>query len=253
MASVWMMSFDWDGFNEYLARPAAELAGRLARRIRQEKVPYSTGSSELPRAKSELVPFLQKLIEAEDWYAGKSPREARTIDGFVDYLFHHERPLKPLGLKPLSDGVISEVLEIATGRGELDDDRNSPRERQLIIRRARPTPEDDASELSALGSRPFRHPSWDRKAAEELSRLRNPFIHGADAAYFPDYSIHSPEQVCLLRQNLVRVGDKVRRELDRVKSKRVRIDAIANFEEDLARPVEDAAGAGRAVFARWDY
>jgi hypothetical protein len=253
MANVWMMSFDWDGLNELLASPATDLAERLALRLRKKEVPHSTGSSALPRTEAELVFFLQRLLGTKDCYAGKSPQEARAIDGFVDYLFHIEKPLKPLKLKPLSDGVLSEILDLATGRGELDDNRNTPRASNLPISRSEPTPEDDGSELSSLGSRPFRHPSWSRKAAEELLKLKNPFTHGADAAYLPEYSIHSPEQVGLLRQDLIRVGDRVRRDLDRVKSRSLRASAIANFEEELSGPIEAAAGSGRAVFARWDY
>jgi hypothetical protein len=253
MANVWMMSFDWDGLNEILARPATELARRLARGLRHKEVPHSTGAPALPRTEAELVPFLQTLLGTEDWYAGKSPREASVIDGFVDYLFHIEKPLKPLQLKPLSDGVLSEILDLATGRGELDDDWNTSRASNLPISRADATPVDDATELSSLGSRPFRHPSWDRKAAEELLKHNNPFTQGADAAYFPDYSIHSPEQVRLLQQDLARVRDRMRRELDRVKSKSLRTAVIANFEDDLAEPIAAAASTGRAVFARWDY
>lgn len=253
MAKVWMMSFDWDGLNDLLARPATELAGRLARRLRLKDVPYSTRAAALPQAESELVPILQMLLRTEDWYAGKSPREARALDGFIDYLFDHEKPPKSLKLKPLSDGVTFELLEIATGRGELDDDRNTSRSRDLYIKRVQPAPEDDGSELFALGSRPFRHPSWGRRVAEELMKLRNPFIQGADAAYFPDYSIHSPEQVRRLRRDLIQVSDRMRCELERVKSRRVRNVAIAYFDEDLAGPIEKVAGSGRAVFARWDY
>jgi hypothetical protein len=253
MANVWMMSFDWDGLSAVLARPAAELAGRLARRRRRGEVPYSTQSSALPLAESDLVTFLQRLLAAKDWYAGKAPREARAIDGFVDYLFNHEGPLEPLQLRPLSDGVMFEILEIAKGHREVDDGRNTPRARDLYLRKAESPPETDVSELADLGSRPFRHPAWDRQVAEELLRLNNPFTHGADAAYMPDYSVHSPEQVLILGQELIRVTDRVRRELDRVRAKRVRDGATANFEEDLVGAIEKAAGSRRAVYARWDY
>src|SRR3954454_25181445 len=101
----------------------------------------------------------------------------------------------------------------------LDESGSTPRRRSLSVTQVQPPPMADSSELAELGSRPHLHPSWNRKIAWELFVRNNPFIHGADAAYFPNYSIHSPEQVEILRQELARVGDRLRRELDRVKSK----------------------------------
>ena len=68
--------------------------------------------------------------------------------------------------------------------------------------------------------------------------MNNPFIYGADATYLPEYSIHSPEQVNRLRQELIRAGDRLRTELARVKSKRLRSEAMANFEEELVEQSE---------------
>jgi hypothetical protein len=252
MACVWMMSFDWDGLNEVLALPATELAGRLARWREGDSVPLGAADSDLPRDVSGLTHFLQALLAAEDGYVGKSPREARAIDGIINDLFHHRPPLRPLKLKPLSDGVVWEILEIAKGARELDVTRNTPRSKYIYLKKVETPPETDLTELADLGSRPFRHPAWDRRVAEELLRQNNPFIHGRDAVYEPDYSIHSPEQVLTLRKELARVSDQVRRQLDRVRSKRVREGAIAKFEDDLVGAIERAAKSRRAVYARWD-
>jgi hypothetical protein len=146
-----------------------------------------------------------------------------------------------------------EILQIARGTWELDDTRNTPRSRHFYLKKVEPPPETDLTELADLGSRPFRHPAWDRQCAEEFLRQHNPFIHGRDAAYDLDYSIYSPEQVLTLRQELARVSDRVRRQLDRVRTKRVREGAIANFEDDLVAAIERAAKSRRAVYARWDY
>ena len=122
----------------------------------------------------------------------------------------------------------------------------------IYFRRVKPTSEGDASELGALGARPFRHGEWEHRDAEEYARLNNPFIYGADATYLPEYSIHSPEQVDRLRQELIRAGDRLRTELARVKSKRLRSEAMANFEEELVGPIERASDSRRAVWACWD-
>jgi hypothetical protein len=253
MPHVWMMSFDWDGFNKLIARPSSTLVSRLVRHIRS-RAGREQWVSVLPRDEAELAAYLKRLLPAEDWYVGKSPAEANAIDRIVNDIFDYQIPLKPMKLEPLCNGgVTQEVFEIATGRAVLDDSRDTPRSRDIYIRRVKPTSEGDASELGALGARPFRHGSWDRRDAEEWARLNNPFIHGADATYLPDYSIHSPEQVDRLRQELIRAGDRLRTELARVKSKRLRSDAMANFEEDLVGPIERASDSRRAVWACWDY
>jgi hypothetical protein len=243
MPSVWMMSFDWNGLNEVLAPPAAELAGRLARLEEDE--------SGLPQDESELKRFLQTLLASEDWYAGKSPREARAVDAIIDDLFHHEPPPKRLNLKPLSDGVTWDILQIAKGAREPDDASNTAGSRQIYIKKVESPPEADLVELLDLGSRPFRHPAWNRRAVDDPQN--NPFIHGGENVYTYDYSIHSPEQVLTLRQELARVGDRVRRQLDRIPTKRIREDALANFQDDLVGAIEQAAKSRRAVYARWDY
>lgn len=247
MPNVWMMSFDWGGFSEILATPAADLAGRLAEWLRRNPALETP----LPRDESGLVEFLRPLLAAEDWYAGKSPRESRAIDGFIDYLFDYQEPLKPMKFEPLNDGVTWGVLGIAKGTLEPHDAGNTPRSRQIYLKKVEPPPETDLEELADLGFRPFRHPAWDRRAAE--SSQNNPFIHGLDATYSPDYSIHSPEQVLTLREELARAGERLRRQLDRVPSKRVREEVLANFENDLAGPIEKAAASRRAVYARQDY
>ncbi len=156
-------------------------------------------------------------------------------------------------LEPLCNGgVTPEVFEIASGRAVLDDSRDTPRPSVIYMRRVKPTSEGDASELGALGARPFRHGTWALRDAEEWERLNNPFIYGVDATYLPDYSIHSPEQVDRLRQELIRAGDRLRTELARVKSKRFRSEAMTNFEEELVGPIERASDSRRAVWACWD-
>jgi hypothetical protein len=253
MANVWMMSFDWGGFNKLIARPSSALVSRLARHIRS-RADREQRVSVLPRDEAELAAYLKGLLPAEDWYVGKSPAEANEIDRIVNDIFDYQIPLKPLKLEPLSNGgVTPEVFEIATGRSVFDDSRDTPRSSITYMKRVRPTSEGDASELGALGARPFRHGTWALRDAEEWERLNNPFIYGADATYLPDYSIHSPEQVDRLRQELIRAGDRLRTELARVKSKRLRSDAMANFEEELVGPIERVSDSRRAVWACWDY
>jgi hypothetical protein len=252
MPHVWMMSFDWDGFNKLIARPSAALVSRLVRQIRS-RAGREHWVSVLPHDEAELAAYLKRLLPAEDWYVGKSPAEANAIDRIVNDIFDDQIPLKPMKLEPLCNGgVTQEVFEIATGRAVLDDSRDTPRSRVIYFRRVKPTSEGDASELGALGARPFRHGSWDHRDPEEWERLNNPFIYGADATYLPDYSIHSPEQVDRLRQELIRAGDRLRTELARVKSKTLRSDAMANFEEELVGPIERASDSRRAVWACWD-
>jgi hypothetical protein len=247
-----MQSFDWDGFNKLLTRPSSALVGRLVRCIRSLACREHWVAA-LPQHESELTAYLRRLLPAGDWYGGKTPAEANAIDRIVDKLFDYENPLRPMKLEPLGNGVMNEIIELATGRFLLDEGRNTSRARALYVTQVQPPPVADSSKLAELGSRPHRHPSWNRKIAWELCVLNNPFIQGADAAYFPNYSVHSPEQVEVLRQELTRVGDRLRRELDRVKSKSLRIGVIANLEVNLVAAIEKAARSRRAVWARSDY
>ena len=252
MPHLWLMSFDWDGFNKLIARPSPALVSRLVRHImslagREHRL------SVLPRDEAELAAYLKRLLPAEDWYVGKSPAEANAIDWIVNDIFDYQTPLKPMKLEPLCNGgATQDVFEIASGMAVLDDSRDTPRSSNIYFRRVKPTSEGDASELAALGARPFRHGEWEHRDAEEYARLNNPFIYGADATYLPEYSIHSPEQVDRLRQELIRAGDRLRTELARVKSKRLRSEAMANFEEELVGPIERVSDSRRALRACWD-
>jgi hypothetical protein len=247
MAHVGMSSFAWDEFNRILARPETDLARRLARRLERGDSTY------LPRAEPELAAFLRSLLASEDWFVGKSPREANAIDGFLGFVFtdkYLSNMLKPKWLHGFRRGIMIEVLTLATGEGVVDDRTNEPRNKTLFLHwRQAQGDYDRFSELSNLGSRPFRHPAWDR----EVLRLNNPFLQGADAAYFPDYSIHSPEQVEVLRRELTQARARLGCELDRVKSKRIRSETIQHFEEDLVGPIEKAASSGLALIALNDH
>ena len=209
MPHVWMMSFDWDGFNKLIARPSSALVSRLVRDIRS-RADREQRVSVLPRDEAELAAYLKGLLPAEDWYVGKSPAEANEIDRIVNDIFDYQNPLKPMKLEPLCNGGVTlEVFEIATGRAVLDDSRDTPRSGVIYIRRVKPTSEGDASDW-ALARGPSDTARGTCRDAEEWERLNNPFIYGADATYLPDYSIHSPEQVHRLRQELIRAGDRLR-------------------------------------------
>jgi hypothetical protein len=251
MPHVGINTFAWDELDRILAMPATELTGRLAPSLQRKDSTY------LPRAESELVAFLRSLLASEDWYAGRSPREAMAIDEFLDFVFTDKILSKGLKMKWLHEfrrGIQLEVFKLATGEWVVDDRTNKPRNKTLFIHWQQAQEDyDPSSELSNLGSRPFRHPSWDRKAAWELARLNNPFLHGAEAAYFPEYSIHSPEQVEILRREVHPARARLQRELDRVKSKHIRSEAMANFEEDLVKPIEQAASLGLALIAGNDH
>lgn len=233
MAHLRMASFDWGRLNELIARPPSRMPAAIARFLQGD-------------------PSFRSLLRSEDWYAGKSPREAREVDGLVWALFKQKKWLK---LKPLNNerGVLLEIHEIATGALEVDDDgRNTPRAKYLHVRDVEPAPEGLAPELSEMSCRPFRHPSWDPLAYREQWKHKNPFIDGIDAMYIADYSVHSPEQVLLIRDELERVSDRVLDQLGLVKSEEVRIAMIENFDDELVRPIEEAANAGRAICVDMD-
>jgi hypothetical protein len=246
-----MSSFDWDRFDRLVARPPDDLIRRLARHVLRSVQPISTGSSAFPRAEADLIAALGALLPADDWYGGKTPAEARIVDEIAVELFLRTKP-NPMRIQPLSDGVSFDVVGIATGEFVLDDARNEPRNRSACITRSE-TPWDESTELAALGCRPVRYPSWDRKATQEQWKIHNPFIEGQDAVHQPEYSVHPPDRVERIRQDLALVGEDFRRTLGRVKSKRARDAALANFEDDLVAPIEKAAADGRAVFACWDH
>jgi hypothetical protein len=63
--------------------------------------------------------------------------------------------------------------------------------------------------------------------------------------YWPEYSIHSPEQVESLLQDLLKAREVFRDLRDK--------SINEHFEEDLLHPIEAAAKCRRAVFARLDY
>ena len=134
MANLWMVSFDWARLDQYLARPASELARELAAEFRKDGVDFRDGDHPLPPAEAGLTAFIQGLLDADDWYAGKSPRDSRAIDEFVHSLFHRQKPFMPLKLKPLGDGVMSEVLCLVRGDGQLDEDRNAARQSHFYIK-----------------------------------------------------------------------------------------------------------------------
>lgn len=251
MASIWMNSFDWDGFNRLVARPPDDLARRLARQVLGLGERSGTEFSAFPRIEADLIAALKALLPADDWYGGKTPAESRAVDGIVTLLFVQLRPRR-IRIEPLSDGVSWEVYSLATGEFVLDDNRNEPRNRSVFIKRVE-TPWDESTELAALGCRPIRHPSWDRKAAEAQWKLHNPFLEGPDVMHQPEYSVHPPDRVEQLREDLDRARDGILCTLGRVKSKRAREAALTNFEEDLVAPIEKVAAAGRAVFACWDH
>ncbi len=159
MATTWMVSFDWEGFQSILKQPTFELASRLANQLRAKSIPYSTSTSDLPQGETDLADYLISLFASADWYSNKSVRECRTIDGVIDFLFDHESSLVPLNLSPLSDGISLEILSIATGRAEIDRTRMTAKSRQIFVNWISSAEEEECSELAELGSRPFRHGS----------------------------------------------------------------------------------------------
>ena len=55
MPHVWMMSFDWDGFNKLIARPSSALVRRLVRLSGAGRI-ASNGSPSCPATKRNLRP-----------------------------------------------------------------------------------------------------------------------------------------------------------------------------------------------------
>lgn len=253
MAHIFMNSFDWAGFNEVLARPSSEIASRLAKKIKKGDIPSSIEDYGMPRGEPEIAAFLDSFLKAVDWYGGKTPREAHLIDGVVYALFADKILAKPLKIRPMGMGINTEIVDIARGVMEINEDRAGPGDTYLYLKKTDLAAPPDVSEILHLGFRPFRSPAWDRQSNEEVMGLRFTSTDGIEAVHIAEYSIHSPDQVATLAAEMGPIQDRVCRELDRVKSIPLREGLTAHFEADLADPIRKAADAGRAVFARQDH
>ena len=69
----------------------------------------------------------------------------------------------------------------------------------------------------------------------------------------PNRLLQIAQQVEILRRELSQARARLRLELDRVKSKRIRSVTIEHFEKDLVEPIEQAADAGVALIATNDH
>jgi hypothetical protein len=243
MPTVWMYSFDWDAFEKMLAPPGTAVARQLAKPILKSRRKNPDYLPTLPTDEAALLAELADRLSAANWYPGKAVARSEDMDTVVQLLFHPTESPKRLKLKPLADGLDDDVLGLAAGRYDLDQERTSGRAGGLRVKR-RPVLRSDRPELAALGSRPHRFPRWDPVKYEKESRANNPFLPNAKPFYRPSYSIHSPAQMRQMVEELT----AARPEIQATKNR----EALTHYDEDVCRRIAAAADQESAAFAVWD-
>jgi hypothetical protein len=250
MAGIFIYSFDWKSFDGTLGPPAIEPARRIAAHILKCRKRSQDDYSGFPEGEKELIAFIAGRFEAEDWYGGKAHGDMNLMDTLVHMLFFEPKIQKrSLKVKVLGDSVAGlMVLGLAQGDIEVDASGTGSRRSGTRFRRGHER-WGNLAELPSLGCRPHRHARWDRKAASEaIGVLWERLAAGQPTSpvYWPLYSIHSPEQVVLLFEELSIVHESVRPYLDRDP------DLRDEFEAGLLRPIEAAVKGKQAVYASVD-
>ncbi len=191
MAGYFISAFNWDNFNELLSPPATKLSEAAANYLESHR---DTCLSTFPKAKAALPAALAQFFTSEDWYGGKSVEDCEAIDSLLDAIIHGKIKTGGLQTKQVNDCVYFNLIDLMRGRYEIDKKRSKPHPGGTFYKMTG-TENKDMPEFQAFGGRPFRHPSYDRQAAENT----NPYEED-EPSYYAMYSIHSPQQVLELLQ-----------------------------------------------------
>ncbi|MBI3464394.1 MAG: hypothetical protein HY000_15260 [Planctomycetes bacterium] len=217
MSVIVISSFDWEAFNTLLLPPATQLGERMARHIlaKRKRRGFQNFLPGLPANESKLASFLAALFAADDWYTGKSLDDTE-VDSLVFELFSQDLKLRELSLEQLNEGISDEGLTYAPGK-----------EMSKWV------------ELPSLGGRPHRHAKWNELRANNPPNPKAPVWPPPYSIHY--YSIHSPEQVSRMAQEMSSIRDFCRDCPDP--------EFKEHIEKELFVPIETAETRKVGVFA----
>lgn len=205
MAGFRVYSFNWSDFADLTAQSHTELHKRFAAllstasmRKRLELPPSFPGTVD------DLTETVQKLFRAPSWYVGQSPEQSALRHKLLFAMFFDEE-LRGLGLtatpawREFCENCSSDIGAVLAGRMVLDHNRIKPGGEAYFKVVARATPAENP--YWWFGNRPYRHTNWQGSNAD--------MMEFEEAYGRVVYSIHSPEEVELLANELDRWTDEV--------------------------------------------
>jgi len=194
MAGYFVSKFDWQPFADLVSNADSEAHTRLAEHIVSAEAAKSGPLAKMGRSKGKVAEKLRKILLAEEWYAGKSSADVLAVTGLLSILFRPDGPIE-LHVEPVDDEVPFEAVHLIVGGMAIDAKRSQG---QNVFYRMTPDVPPRTQELQWFGNRPFRYAGWDgsnmSQGEFEETAQRTP------------YSIHSPDQVRLLDEEVGRVA-----------------------------------------------
>lgn len=233
MSDYYMLTaFDWRPFDALVSDPASNAHAKLAAGLIATGMVKAEALAGCPEYEELLRESIRHLLPAHEWYDGASPDDVLTRGKLLDGVFN---PKDPLWCYPTRGefAVLWEIVQIIIGTIEIArDDSTAEGWSHRVIPGAAPR----TRELQWFGNRPFRYRGWD--GAQQTQRefeqryQRKP------------YSIHSPQQVLLLKADIASAAD----ECGRLPSEELREEY-----ESLATQVNKAAESGQALYVKQTY
>jgi hypothetical protein len=237
MAGFFISAFNWAAFMAAITPPAREISESSAKFA--SKNPEYCCPSTVLSAKNGLAKAFAKLFASNAWYANLSVEDSRRLDGLVHAIFSGDIKVKNLKPAAISNGVSLDVVDVIRGRVVIDTKRSKPKPGGTLFT---PTKKENKAtpEMQYFGMRPFRHPEWDRRVAQDANTLM-----ALQSLHLPPYSIHSDEETTQLLQEVTTSVSL----FEKLKDSELK----TNFEEDLLQPLAQAAKSKQGIYVAADY
>ncbi len=225
-----LTAFDWQPFDELVSDPTSTVHAKLAEglistgMIKREAL---AGNSDY---EEQLGESIRQLLLADEWYEGASEEDVVVRGKVLDAVFNQKKD--PLWCYPTRGeyAVLWDLVQLIVGTIEIDGDETEDDEwRYRNMAGAVPR----TRELQWWGNRPLRCRGWD--GTERMERefekryQRKP------------YSIHSPQQVALLKADIASAADECRG---------LPFGELREEYESLARQINKAVELGQAIYVQ---
>jgi len=230
MASgVALHAFNWNSFQKLVTESPDRLATSVVEVMRDlgcdEELPdlFESGDDPIEKVKS--------VISSHDWNSAGHGLEEETLDDIVHRIFEAELP--ELEVETVGCGIMFGLLRVVTGEMKVNLEATGM---FPYLPTNKPANECALVETYWLGGRFFR--GFDQEA--------NPVPHTETVREdeYPLYSIHSPEQVKQIYNEVMALEEESENWPDDEMSH--------NFMSDFLEPIEVAANNGLAIFAMSD-
>jgi len=224
-----LTAFDWQPFDDLVSNQASSAHAKLAEGLIATGMIKDEALAGCPEYQELLGDSLRSLLLANEWYDGASQEDVAARGKVLDAVFSSKDPLWCYPTRG-EFAVVWDIVQFIVGRIEIegdesDDDEWFCRDIAGAVPRTR--------ELQWLGNRPFRCRDWG--SAEQTQRdfeqrhKRKP------------YSIHSPQQVALLKADIAGAADECRR---------LPFEELREEYESLARQINKAVELGQALYVK---